>query len=348
MMAKEPAARFQKPAEVAAALDQPRLAPSRRRRRLLLGALAAAVLLAAAALCSVIWLSAGKDREIGIETDDPEIEVVVKGDRIVRIVDPKTGKAYRLDRTDLTLAPADDPDGLAITLDGERPIILKRKGKQIATVRLEARPRGVPEAPLERPFNGKDLTGWVVDGGAPGSWRVTEGAIVGTGVGSQKSGFLLTEKSYSDFRLRFEFRLEAGANSGVALRAVPGSDRRRGIPAHVEVQILDDGKYRKPDGSFLFPTGSLFWSTGDSWLDPDRRADLKPLGSWNEMVIEMRGERLQVWVNGRRILSRDLDRLADRPGANPGLKRSSGHIGFQQHTGEVRFRNIEIKAPPPE
>src|SRR5262249_36030934 len=87
----------------------------------------------------------------------------------------------------------------------------------------------------------------------------------------------------------------------------------------------------------------------NSSLDPDRRADLKPLGAWNEMVIEVRGDWLQVWVNGHRILSQDLDRLADGPGAKPGLRRASGRIGFQQHTGEVRFRHIEIKElPPPE
>src|SRR5262249_20568394 len=93
----------------------------------------------------------------------------------------------------------------------------------------------------------------------------------------------------------------------------------------------------------------LYWSTRQSSLDPDRRAELKPVGSWNEMVIETRGDWLQVWVNGRRILCQDLDRFAGGLGAKPGLRRSSGRIGFQQHTGEVRFRNIEIEElPPPE
>jgi hypothetical protein len=33
----------------------------------------------------------------------------------------------------------------------------------------------------------------------------------------------------------------------------------------------------------------------------------------------------------------------------PGVKWTWGRIGLQQHTGEVRFRNIEIKElPPPE
>jgi uncharacterized protein (TIGR03067 family) len=137
MMAKKPAERYPTPAEVAAALD-PSL-PARRRPRRLLVALAAGALVATAAVFAVIRLSAGKDREIVIETNDPEIEVVVKGDRIVRIADPKTGKAYQLDRTDLTLTLADDAEGLAVKLNGDQPIVLMRKGQKIAVVRLEAK-----------------------------------------------------------------------------------------------------------------------------------------------------------------------------------------------------------------
>jgi hypothetical protein len=61
------------------------------------------------------------------------------------------------------------------------------------------------------------------------------------------------------------------------------------------------------------------------------------------MVIESRGDSLQTWVNGRRILNADLGRLAAQSGTLPGLKRTSGRIGLQRQWGEVRFRNIEIQ-----
>ena len=66
-----------------------------------------------------------------------------------------------------------------------------------------------------------------------------------------------------------------------------------------------------------------------------------------KLFRKARGASLQVWVNGRRIRNVDLDMLANSSDAKPGVKRSSGRIGFQQHTGEVRFRNIEIKELPP-
>ena len=116
---------------------------------------------------------------------------------------------------------------------------------------------------------------------------------------------------------------------------------------HLEVQLLDDAAYRKPDGTMGCPTGSLFWCTrGNTNLPPQHRAHFKAAASWNEMEIELRGQRLQVWVNGQPVQDTDLDDLAFRADALPGLKRTSGRIGFQQHTGQVRFRNIQIEELP--
>jgi WD40 repeat protein len=138
MMAKRPEDRYPTAAAAAEALrPYADAVPQGRARRRRLAPILLVALAAALTAAGVIRLSAGKDREIVIETDDPEIEVVVKGDRIVRIVDPKTGKAYQLDRADLTLALADGPDGLQVALGGEQPVVLKRRGQRIAAVRLQ-------------------------------------------------------------------------------------------------------------------------------------------------------------------------------------------------------------------
>jgi uncharacterized protein (TIGR03067 family) len=140
MMAKKPEERYQTAADVAAALSPfTKVVKPRRfkiRRTLLAFAGLALVVFALAVAAGIVRIPLGNDRELVIETDVPDIEVIVKGDRIVRIVDPKTGKAYQLDRNDMTLS-TDDPDGLSVVLDGQRPIVIKRQGKQVATVRLE-------------------------------------------------------------------------------------------------------------------------------------------------------------------------------------------------------------------
>ncbi len=154
MMAKRPEDRYQIAAEVATALAPygGGAIPKRSKfRRALLAVAGLAVLLASLAAAGVVRLPAG-DHEIVIETDDPTVEVIVKGDRIVRIVDPKTGKAYQLDRNDLTLGLADDPGGLSVVLDGERPINLKRQGKRIATVRLETQKSAINSQQAAKDF----------------------------------------------------------------------------------------------------------------------------------------------------------------------------------------------------
>jgi Flp pilus assembly secretin CpaC/serine/threonine protein kinase len=154
MMAKRPEDRYQSAAEVAGAIasfcGKPAPKPFRfRPRSVALVALLTLATISIAAAAGVVRLDAG-DREIVIETDDPTVEVIVKGDRIVRIVDPQSGKAYQLDRNDLTLMLADDPGGLSVVLDGDRPINLKRQGKQIASVRLEAKAPPAPSAAARR------------------------------------------------------------------------------------------------------------------------------------------------------------------------------------------------------
>ena len=173
MMAKRPAARFPT-ADAAAAALAPFAAgrPPRRRRRLVLAGLLVAAVVAAAV---VIRLKTERG-EVVIETDDPDVEVVVKGDRVVTIRDPKTGRAYVLDRADLTLAEADG-GGLQVTLDGTQPVVLKRDGTRIAAVRLE-RPSpggsGKPTGEVRR-FEGHVGTVWAADVSPDGTRAVSGG-----------------------------------------------------------------------------------------------------------------------------------------------------------------------------
>ena len=78
-------------------------------------------------------------------------------------------------------------------------------------------------------FNGKDLTSWTVD---TVGYRVEGGILVADPLGN-----LYTEAEYSDFILRFEFKLTPGANNGIGVRVpMGGKASREGI----EIQILDD------------------------------------------------------------------------------------------------------------
>ena len=197
------------------------------------------------------------------------------------------------------------------------------------------RANAAPEQPI---FSGKGLTGCYVDSGSGNLWQMKDGELVVTGTGDyRKLGYLLSETSYSDLVLRFDFQMSKGSNSGVALRALTG-DRVGDLPRHLEVS-LNDTSGRAEE------TGTLLWSKSGRWEDAlplDRPSDLKPDGFWNSMEIELRGKTLRVAINGRDVLTTDLGRLASRPKVLAGVSRAKGRIGFQAHTGTVRFRNIRI------
>ena len=184
-------------------------------------------------------------------------------------------------------------------------------------------------------FNGKDLSGWFVGKGDRNDWRVEDGHLVVTGSGDfRRQGFLLTERDYSDFLLRFDFHLPKGADSGVMVRAA-----QEDLPLGLEVNL------RQPEVDHALP-GALRWMRsggGRDYLHPYRQAELRPEGN-----LERDGNRgarrfpprLHQWSGGVAYRSGQARRTA---GAQPNLRRRAGRIGFQSHTGTVRFRNIVVK-----
>ncbi len=137
---------------------------------------------------------------------------------------------------------------------------------------------------------------------------------------------------------RFEFKLTHGANNGVGIRApLEGDAAYQGM----EIQILDDDAdvYKK-----LAPYqyhGSVYG------VIAAKRGALKPLGEWNEEEISVKGDKIKITLNGVVIVDGDLSD-ASKNGTldnkdHPGLKRTSGHIGFLGHGTEVFLRNIRVK-----
>ena len=122
-----------------------------------------------------------------------------------------------------------------------------------------------------------------MESGRPSAWSVDRGDLVGT-VGNKKDkGWLLTQQDYSDFELRLEFQFSPGANSGVALRVEPGEQGN-----HPEIQLMDDSGAAHATVASDMQTGALYK------LAIDRPASLKPVGSWNQMTIELSGSHLRV------------------------------------------------------
>ncbi len=107
-----------------------------------------------------------------------------------------------------------------------------------------------PPPGFEPLFNGKDLTGWKATG-KMNVWGAEKGVLFVQGGGG---GWLMTEKEYSDYELRLEYKMPKGGNSGVALRSP-----LKGDPAYVgmEIQLIDDDNWPGKLQSWQH-TGSIY------------------------------------------------------------------------------------------
>jgi hypothetical protein len=177
-------------------------------------------------------------------------------------------------------------------------------------------------------FNGRDLSGWQVYNGNADVWRVEDEKLVATGGGG---GWLMTRKQYRNFVTTLQYRLQGRGNSGVALRApLEGDPAFQGM----EIQILDDEGY--PGQTRTQYTGAI-WDV----FGPSLRVN-RPVGDWNQMSIGVLDNKVQVTLNGTKIVDVDLASFKDQAEKHPGLLRTSGYIGLQSHTGRVEFRNITM------
>lgn len=180
-------------------------------------------------------------------------------------------------------------------------------------------------------FNGVDLTGWTGD---TTGYRAEDGVLV-----ANPQGNLYTEAEYSDFILRFEFKLTPGANNGIGIRVpMDGRASRDGL----EIQILDDTSEKFVEAKPYQRHGSVYG------IVPAKTGHLKPLGEWNQQEIRIEGMRVRIVLNGAVIVDSDLTPYLDGAPTpddkdHPGLQRRYGHISLAGHKTLLYFRNLRIK-----
>ena len=181
--------------------------------------------------------------------------------------------------------------------------------------------------PYVRIFDGKSFTGWEGNGKI---FRVEDGAIVG---GTLKESiplnqFLCTTTEYDNFELRLKVcAVGEGLNAGIQIRS-------RRVPDHHEMV-----GYQADVGSGWW--GKLYDESRRSKVlaapdDNELQKVLQP-DDWNDYVIRCVGKRVQLWINGLRIV--------DYVEPDDDIEQN-GFIGLQIPSGppsEVWYKDIEIK-----
>ncbi len=195
-------------------------------------------------------------------------------------------------------------------------------------------------------FNGHDLSGWHADVPAMDNndtvsspFIVRDGNLVSLGT---PGGHLITDSAFANYRLEVEYRF-AGApgNCGVLVHASTPRALYNMFPKSIEVQMEHQN-------------AGDFWVIQEDIQVPDmeaRRGDPaewgvsegklrriphlidgieKPLGEWNDMVVECVKDSIKVWVNGTYL------------NEGFGCTAQSGQIALQAEGAEVEFRKVVL------
>jgi hypothetical protein len=164
-------------------------------------------------------------------------------------------------------------------------------------------------------FNGKDTKGWHAAGNIANQWIAENGILRSPHSGAN----LVTDQTFTDFKLHIEFRYPKESNSGVYLRG------------RYEVQIEDD-KGLEPTAHHL---GGIY-----GFLSPSEMMAKSP-GEWQSYDITLVGRMVTVTVNGKMVIWNQ-----EIPGITGGALNSKegepGPLYIQGDHGPVDYRNIVI------
>lgn len=162
-------------------------------------------------------------------------------------------------------------------------------------------------------FDGRSLGAWEQVGDA--NWSVVDGAVQAT---EGKGGHLVSKESFGDFELTAEFWVESPkTNSGVFIRCQdPASISAKTC---YEINIWDG----RPEQDFA--TGGIV--NVAAVMTP-----VKTAGQWSTIVINARGARMTVTVNGTRTAEGEHTQFARGP-----LTLQFGG------PGAVKFRKVQVR-----
>jgi hypothetical protein len=198
-------------------------------------------------------------------------------------------------------------------------------------------------------FDGKSLDGWTIQSGFA-TYRIEEGAIVGTTAKGSPNTFLCTNKEYSDFILEFDIYLDSPElNSGVQFRSKvaphemvflfadnEGNPKKRVIPkgrvygyqAEIASNGSSGGVYDEARRGFFLQNVAN---------DPKASKAFKNT-KWNKYRIECKGNSIKTFING--IACSDFE---DSLGPEGVIGLQVHGIGDRKGPYSVRWKNIRIK-----
>jgi len=197
-------------------------------------------------------------------------------------------------------------------------------------------------------FDGKTLNGWKPYANRPaGGWEVADGTLHAIGKAQLPDGVkgseLVTVKKFKDFELSWDWKVPKAGNNGIKYFI---SETRTKSPGP-EYQMIDDDGH--PDGKIggrLHQTAAFY-----DVLEPAADKPKKAPGEWNSSRIIAKGQHVEHWLNGVKVLEFELDSPEVKAGiAKSKFKKDAGFgehiegpIMLTYHQDDCWFKNIKIR-----
>lgn len=227
-------------------------------------------------------------------------------------------------------------------------------------------------------FDGKSLAHWVdprEKTPAGDAWTI-DGDAIKTIRQPRITEDLFSKETYRDFELMFDWRISEGGNSGVKYRIQdhfwvkeikglrfemqveralenPVKERPAEGQDYVvgfEYQMTDDVKNRDALSNPKHVAGALYD------MVPPSSHPLKPVGEYNQSRIVVKGNHVEHWLNGVKVVDAMLDSEAAMAGINKRWTvapkvlemlskqpRKDCHFSLQNHGNDAWFKNIKIR-----
>jgi hypothetical protein len=194
-------------------------------------------------------------------------------------------------------------------------------------------------------FNGRTLDGWrgYKRPDASGTRWVAENGMLCVVPGAGRQTDILTNATYDQFDLRWEWRVEEGGNSGLKYFVLEDHDSAIGH----EYQMIDDERHADARRGPSRQTAALYDVLGAA------SRPVRPAGQWNESRVVVRGMTVEHWLNDANVLTYELGSAALKaaiaeskfaPVARFGTPQKA-HILLQDHGEVVCVRNIAVRVP---
>ena len=176
-------------------------------------------------------------------------------------------------------------------------------------------------------------------------WKVEDGCLAlpaGEGADTRGQRDIITTQEFDSFELTWDWRIGKGGNSGVKYFV---TEKNESAIGH-EFQVIDgahpdagvrDGRRR---------TAAFY----DVFAAPSAKPH--PSTSFNTGRVVVKGNHVEHWLNGGKVLEYELDtekiRAAIADSKFKGMpdfdKHIRGHLLLQDHGDGVCFRNIKVRA----